>query len=62
MFIEHINRMNPLMSLPLNFSGFESRQPSHILMASYPYNLPENRYNFYPHSLRNTGEPAALAA
>lgn len=50
------------MSLPLPSSGFESRQPAHVLMASYPYNPPENRYNFYPHSLRNMGEPAARSA
>ncbi|XP_029695254.1 nuclear receptor ROR-alpha A isoform X2 [Takifugu rubripes] len=39
--------------------GFESRQPAHVLMASYPYNPPENRYNFYPHSLRNMDELCA---
>lgn len=39
-----------------SFSGFESRQPSHVLMASYPYSPLENRYTFCSHSLRNTGE------
>lgn len=54
------NRVAPLMSLPITSPGFESRQPAHVLMASYPYNPPENRYNFYPHSLRNMGEPEPL--
>lgn len=43
-------------SVSFSFSGFESRQSSHVLMASYPYSPLENRYTFCPHSLRNTGE------
>lgn len=39
--------------------GFESRQPSHDLTASYPYSPVEDRYNIYPHSLRNMGEKKA---
>lgn len=63
--IIHSRSMYPLLSrrymslLFLSFSGFESRQPSHVLMASYPYNPLENRYTFYPHPLRNTGELVA---
>lgn len=48
-----------LLHVFLLFSGLESRQPSHVLMTSYPYNPLENRYTFYPHSLRNIGELAA---
>uniref|UniRef100_H3DLW7 RAR-related orphan receptor C n=1 Tax=Tetraodon nigroviridis TaxID=99883 RepID=H3DLW7_TETNG len=33
--------------------------PSHVLVASFPYNPLENRYTFYPHSLRNTDELCA---
>lgn len=43
-------------------SGFESRQPSHDLMANFPYNPLEDRYNLYPHSLRNMGEQTAQCA
>lgn len=51
-----------MSSVFLSFSGFESRQPSHVLMSSYPYSPLENRYTFYSHSLRNTGELAAQSA
>lgn len=37
-------------------SGFEPRQPAHDLMANFPYTPLEDRYNRYPHSLRNMGE------
>lgn len=48
-----------LLSIFLIFSGtsgFQSRQPSHDLMANYPHNPLQERYNLYPHSLRNMGE------
>lgn len=41
-------------------SGFEPRQPAHDLMASFHCSPLEDRYNLYPHSLRNMGEPTAL--
>lgn len=40
-------------------SGFDSRQPSHELMAIHPYNPLEDPYSLYPHSLRNIGKKAA---
>lgn len=42
----------------LFMAGFESRQPSHVLVANYPYGPLEDRY-IYPHSLRNMGEQPA---
>lgn len=40
-------------------TGYESRQPSHDLAGIHPYNPLEDPFSLYPHSLRNTGEPAA---
>ncbi|XP_041797728.1 nuclear receptor ROR-alpha A isoform X3 [Chelmon rostratus] len=39
--------------------GFDSRQPSHDLLAIHPYNPLEDPYSLYPHSLRNIDELCA---
>ncbi|XP_054869807.1 nuclear receptor ROR-alpha B isoform X2 [Amphiprion ocellaris] len=39
--------------------GFDSRQPTHDLMAIHPYNPLEDPYSLYPHSLRNIDELCA---
>nr|XP_046255921.1 nuclear receptor ROR-alpha A isoform X1 [Scatophagus argus] len=39
--------------------GFDSRQPSHELMAIHPYSPLEDPYSHYPHSLRNIDELCA---
>lgn len=39
--------------------GFDSRQPSHELMAIHSYNPLEDPYSLYPHSLRNIDELCA---
>lgn len=44
---------------PLLMSGYDSRQPSHDLMAIHPYSTLEDPYTIYPHSLRNIGEQSA---
>ncbi|XP_070691322.1 nuclear receptor ROR-alpha B isoform X2 [Pempheris klunzingeri] len=44
---------------PPNARGFDSRQPSHDLMAIHPYNPLEDPYSLYPHSLRNIDELCA---
>lgn len=36
--------------------GYESRQPSHDLLANFSFNPLEECYNLSPHSLRNIGE------
>uniref|UniRef100_A0A3Q1FXF8 Nuclear receptor ROR-beta-like n=1 Tax=Acanthochromis polyacanthus TaxID=80966 RepID=A0A3Q1FXF8_9TELE len=38
---------------------FDSRQPTHDLMAIHPYNPLEDPYSLYPHSLRNIDELCA---
>lgn len=51
---------HPLLSSsylsPFFMSGFDSRQPSHDLMAIHPYSTLEDPYTVYPHALRNIGE------
>lgn len=43
-------------------SEFDSRQPSHDLVAIHPYNPLEDPYSLYPHSLRNIGEQTTMWA
>ncbi|XP_063736292.1 nuclear receptor ROR-alpha B isoform X4 [Eleginops maclovinus] len=40
-------------------SGFDSRQPTHDLVAIHPYSPLEDPYSLYPHSLRNIDELCA---
>lgn len=48
----------PQFILYFFMAGFESRQPSHVLVANYPYSPREDRF-IYTHPLRNMGEQSA---